>query len=137
MPSISAASAADGELVGEPVEGDVVEVGAAAAVGAVGRVAGGDVEVVGGAAARGGWRTPGAGVSGDAEAAVGALADAGLILGLDLREYDDDGKFYEIAWGEYERTGRGDVEQALRAALVALARPDRTGDAVLITWQGA
>jgi hypothetical protein len=76
--------------------------------------------------------------SGDAEAAVGALADVGLlILGLDLREYDDGGQFYEIAWSEYEPTGSGDVEQARRAALVALARPDRTGNAVLITWQGA
>jgi hypothetical protein len=42
--------AADGQLVGEPVEVDV-EVGAAVGVGAFRRIVDGDVEVVGGAAA--------------------------------------------------------------------------------------
>lgn len=76
--------------------------------------------------------------SADADTAVNALADAGLvILGLDLREYDDDGRFYETAWSAYQPTGSGDVEAARWAALTALARPERTGNAVLITWQRA
>jgi hypothetical protein len=71
----------------------------------------------------------------DAEAAVNALADAGLvILGLDMREYDEDGQFYEWAWSIYNPTGADDVEAARRSALEALRRPDRTGNAVLITW---
>lgn len=71
----------------------------------------------------------------DAEQAVNALADAGLIiLGLDLRDYEDDGRFFEVAWSSFEPTGSDDVERAREAALAALARPDRTGNAVLITW---
>lgn len=74
----------------------------------------------------------------DAERAVNALADAGLIvLGLDLREYDGDGRFSEIAWSDYRPTGSDDVERGRTAALTALSRADRTGNAVLITWQPA
>jgi hypothetical protein len=73
-----------------------------------------------------------------AERAVNALADAGrVILGLDLREYDNDGRFFETAWSAFEPTGSNDVERGRSAALAALARPDRTGNAVLITWQPA
>jgi hypothetical protein len=71
----------------------------------------------------------------DAERAVDALADAGLvILGLDLRDYGGDSRFFETAWSSYGPTGSDDVERARVAALAALARPDRTGNAVLITW---
>jgi hypothetical protein len=62
----------------------------------------------------------------DAEAAVNALANAGLvILGLDLRDYDDSGAFVEIAWSDYRPTGTNDVEAAPLAALQALARRRR------------
>jgi len=71
-----------------------------------------------------------------AKAAVNALADAGLvILGLDLREYDDEGRFFEIAWSDYTPTGPGDAEGGRQAAISALSRPDLFGNAVLITWQ--
>jgi hypothetical protein len=73
----------------------------------------------------------------DAERAVNALAGAGLvILGLDLREYDD-GLFIEAAWSVFEPTGTSDVEAGRSAALPALARPDCFGNAVLITWPHA
>jgi hypothetical protein len=74
----------------------------------------------------------------DAERAVNALADAGLvILGLDLRDYDDEGRFFEVAWSAFQPTGSDDVEEGRAAALAALSRPDRTGNAVLVTWQPA
>ena len=72
------------------------------------------------------------------ERAINALADAGLvILGLDLREYDDGGHFLEVAWSAFQPTGSDDVECGRAAALAALARPNRTGNAVLVTWQSA
>jgi hypothetical protein len=68
--------------------------------------------------------------------AINALADAGLvILGLDMREYDDTGAFVEWAWSDYRPYGRDDVASARSAALAALDKPDRTGNAVLITWE--
>jgi hypothetical protein len=76
--------------------------------------------------------------SADAERAVNALANAGLvILGLDLREYDAEGRFFETAWSALEPTDANDVELGRSAALAALARPDRFGNAVLITWRPA
>ncbi len=73
----------------------------------------------------------------NAERAINALADTGLVvLGLDLREYDDQGNFFETAWSDYRPSGNNDVEEARTAALAALRRPDRSGNAVLITWQG-
>src|SRR4051812_26236185 len=59
--------------------------------------------------------------SDEAERAVHALANAGhVILGLDLREYDAEGRFYEIAWSTFQPTGDDDVERSRAAALAAL-----------------
>ncbi|HKE65565.1 MAG TPA: hypothetical protein VKB59_13090 [Micromonosporaceae bacterium] len=70
------------------------------------------------------------------EAAINALADAGfVILGLDLREHDGEGRFVEVAWSDYRPTGTGDVERGRAAALKAWSRRDRFGNAVLISWQ--
>jgi hypothetical protein len=60
------------------------------------------------------------------------LAQSGrLVLGLDLRSYNDDGSFYEIAWSSFDGT---DVMAARDSALLALRRADLPGDWVLITW---
>lgn len=58
-----------------------------------------------------------------------------VILGLDLRDYAEDGSFAEVAWSDFRPTGTNDVERSMMAARDALARPDRVGDAVLITWE--
>jgi hypothetical protein len=68
----------------------------------------------------------------DAPAVIMALAQSGrLVLGLDLRNYSDDGSFYEIAWSSYDGA---DVLAARDSALLALSRADLPGDWVLITW---
>lgn len=72
----------------------------------------------------------------EAEAAINALADAGLvILGLDMREYDNDGRFFERPVSAYEPAGSNDVEPARQAALEALQRGRDLGNAVLINWE--
>jgi hypothetical protein len=63
---------------------------------------------------------------------IETLAENGrLVLGLDLRRYDDDGSFYEYAWSSFDGQN---VMAARDAALLALRRDDLPGDWVLITW---
>lgn len=70
----------------------------------------------------------------DAPAVLTELADAGRVsLGLDLRDYCEDGAFVEVAWSVYEGA---DPVEARDAALRALARAELPGDWVLITWRG-
>ena len=54
-----------------------------------------------------------------------------LVLGLDLRRYDDEGSFYEYAWSSFDEQN---VMAARDAALLALRRDDLPGDWILITW---
>lgn len=69
---------------------------------------------------------------GDAPAVIGELAQAGLVvLGLDMREYDEDESFLEIPWSVYEGA---DPVAAGDAALQALAREQVPGEWVLVTW---
>jgi hypothetical protein len=68
----------------------------------------------------------------DAALVLGDLADAGrVVLGLDVREYDEDGSFLEVAWSVYEGT---DPIAARDAALGALSRGGLPGDWILVTW---
>ena len=61
------------------------------------------------------------------------LADAGrIVLGMDLRDYDDDGTFLETAWSVYNGA---DPVDAREAALEALTRDEPPGDWTLITWR--
>jgi hypothetical protein len=53
------------------------------------------------------------------------------VLGLDVRDYDADGRFVEIAWSDYDGD---DVTEARDAALSALSRGDVPGEWILITW---
>lgn len=63
---------------------------------------------------------------------IETLAENGrLVLGLDLRRYNDDGSFYEYAWSPFDGQN---VMAARDAALLALRRDDLPGDWVLITW---
>lgn len=71
--------------------------------------------------------------------AIGALAELGhIVLGLDLRRYESDGRFYEAAWSAFAPTGSADISAGRDDALAALRRPnieDMDGyDWVLITW---
>lgn len=69
----------------------------------------------------------------DASAVLNELAEAGrVVLGLDVRDYDEDSSFLEIAWSVYEGA---DPVEACDAALGALARDELPGDWVLITWR--
>ena len=69
----------------------------------------------------------------DAPAVLGELAEAGrVVLGLDMRDYEDDGTFLEVAWSVYNGA---DPVEAREAALEALAREELPGDWALITWQ--
>ena len=69
----------------------------------------------------------------DAPAALSELAEAGrVVLGLDVRDYDDDGTFVETAWSVYP--GMDPVE-AREAALEALTRDELPGNWALITWR--
>ena len=79
-----------------------------------------------------------------ARAAIEALASAGaVILGLDLRDYREDGRFVEIAWTSFAPTGGSDDPQRSgAAALAALDRPEvaelgLAGASVLVTWERA
>jgi hypothetical protein len=68
-----------------------------------------------------------------APAVLGELAQAGrVVLGLDVRDYDEDGTFLEVAWSVYEGE---DPSAARDAALHALARDGLPGEWVLVTWQ--
>ena len=70
--------------------------------------------------------------------AINALADARrIILGLDLRDYADDGSFVEIAWSSFQPEGADAVEGGRRDALTALRRPELPGSWVLVTWTTA
>ncbi len=61
------------------------------------------------------------------------LAMAGrVVLGLDVRDYDDSGAFLEVAWSVYEGA---DPVEAREAALQSLAREELPGEWVLITWR--
>lgn len=69
----------------------------------------------------------------DAPAVLGELAEVGRVaLGLDMRDYDEDGTFLEVAWSVYEGV---DPVEARDAALRALEREDLPGDWALITWR--
>jgi hypothetical protein len=81
-----------------------------------------------------------------AAAAIKGLADTGaIVLGLDLRFYDANGRFYEIAWSSFEpvasKPAAANAANARDAALGRLAKideeplPDDTVERrVLITW---
>jgi hypothetical protein len=68
--------------------------------------------------------------------ALDALARANrVVLGLDVRDYSDDGTFSESALSVFEPTGSpNDPETAREQAQSALMRPDLPGDIVLVTW---
>jgi hypothetical protein len=69
----------------------------------------------------------------DAPAVLSELAEAGrVVLGMDLRDYDADGTFAEIAWSVYDGA---DPVEAREAALGALARDELSGEWALITWR--
>jgi hypothetical protein len=71
-----------------------------------------------------------------AEAAINALADSGrVVVGLDLREYDEDGRFIEIPWTTFEPSDVDDVEEARVSALTGLQRAESRATFVLITWR--
>ncbi|NQY58045.1 MAG: hypothetical protein HRT86_16465 [Ilumatobacteraceae bacterium] len=77
----------------------------------------------------------------DVADAIDALADAGkVVLGLDLRRVDADGRFIELAWSAFEPTGDDDCRTGRLAALSALERVDADGrvnefEWVLVTWE--
>lgn len=69
----------------------------------------------------------------DAPTVLTQLAGAGrVVLGLDIREFDDDGSFIEVAWSVYPGA---DPLEGRDAALDALAKGELPGDWVLITWR--
>ena len=73
--------------------------------------------------------------------AIDALAEAGrVVLGLDLRRVEADGRLTELAWSAFEPTGDGDCSAGRLAALDALERVDADGrvnefEWVLVTWE--
>jgi hypothetical protein len=78
-----------------------------------------------------------------AGAAVGALAAAGqVIAGLDIRDYDSDGCFVEVAWSAFEpgvSASRAQAVESSRAA--AMAALDRAFEHhlwndpwIVVTW---
>jgi len=72
----------------------------------------------------------------DAAKAINALAKAKrVVLGLDLRQYAEDGTFFEYAWSIYDEPGGGNAERARQHALAALERDDLPGTWVLVTWR--
>lgn len=69
----------------------------------------------------------------DAPSVLGELAQAGrIVLGIDVRDYDEDGSFLETAWSVYEGVA---PNEARDAALQALARGGLPSNWVLITWR--
>jgi hypothetical protein len=80
----------------------------------------------------------------DAPRAVEALAAAGcVVLGLDLRAYDEDKAILELAWTSFDRSidDANPAESSRAAAFAALRRADAEGfhdnEWVLVTWQPA
>jgi hypothetical protein len=85
----------------------------------------------------------------DAAMAIAALADAeAIVLGFDVRYYDADERFYELAWCSFEpdpsKPAAASAAAARDAALDALAKinenepPEDTVERrVLITWRQA
>jgi len=78
-----------------------------------------------------------------AGAAVSALAAAGrVILGLDIRDYDAESRFVEVAWSVFEPGISGSLPQAVEssraAAMVALDRAFKhhswNDPWVVVTW---
>lgn len=68
----------------------------------------------------------------DVAVAIRSLADAGLvILGTDVRDYDADGRFTEIAWSDHDGT---DLVEARDAALAAVQSENLPSNWVLVTW---
>lgn len=68
-----------------------------------------------------------------APAVLSELAESGrVVLGLDVRDYDPDGAFFEIAWSVYEGE---DPFEARDAALQAFTRDELPGEWALITWR--
>ena len=66
----------------------------------------------------------------EAAHAVTALDDTGnRILGLDVRDYDVDGTFFEISWADVSES-----DDPPSAAIASLTRSDIPGDWILITW---
>ena len=71
-----------------------------------------------------------------AEYAIEALAAADrVVLGLDIRDYQPDGSFIEIAWSSFEPNGGDEVDQGRRAALEALRSRPLPGEWILVTWR--
>lgn len=80
-------------------------------------------------------------------AAITSLADIGAtVLGLDLRYYDANDRFYEIAWSSFEpdesKSAAANAAAAREAALERLAQidqqesPEQTVERrILITWE--
>jgi len=76
----------------------------------------------------------------DARAAIDALAATGhLVLGLDLREYDDDGRFVELPWCVTTVDSVVGARDEARAALDRFDRDslglDPVRVSVLVTWR--
>ncbi len=70
-----------------------------------------------------------------AGSAIDALAEGGfIVLGLDVRDYHDDGRFVECPWSDFRPTGRDDAARDRQAALDALGRSPLPGQWVLVTW---
>lgn len=78
-----------------------------------------------------------------AQAAVGALASAGrIILGLDVRDYDAEGRFVEVAWSVFEPGISASLPQAVESSrAAAMAALDRAFEHnswnnpwVVVTW---
>jgi hypothetical protein len=77
--------------------------------------------------------------------AINELAASGcVLLGLDLRDYDDAGNFIEVAWSAYRgrASGRDEIETSRAEALAgiqrALVEASNWNDPwVLVTWKVA
>lgn len=67
---------------------------------------------------------------------IAALAAANrVVLGLDIRDYESDGSFVEIAWSSFDPNGTDDAHQASRAALDSLRSSPLSDGWVLVTWR--
>lgn len=73
----------------------------------------------------------------DAPAVIRATAAAGLtVLGLDAREYNTDGSFFEWPLSAYQPArGAGKPRLAAQAAIAALDRVTPETNWILITWE--
>jgi hypothetical protein len=76
----------------------------------------------------------------DAAAVIKGLAAAEkVVLGLDVRRYLPDGRFYEVAWSALPREHGNDPGAACATTLAALDGLDHDNDLdgyewVLVTW---